>query len=54
MLWLTLIITAVLTTLIVMGANWIKKNPEKHPQLYKQRRTIGAIVYVLLNLGDLL
>jgi hypothetical protein len=50
---LTLALTIVLTTLIVMGANWIKRNKAKYPELYKNRRVIGAIVYVILNLGDL-
>ena len=34
---LTLALTIVLTSLIVMGANWIKRNKEKHPELYKHR-----------------
>jgi hypothetical protein len=51
---LTLALTIVLTTLIVMGSNWIKRNKEKHPELYKSRKIIGSIVYVILNLGDLL
>ena len=49
----TLALTIVLTSLIVMGANWIKKNKEKHPELYKRRRIIGSIIYLILNLGDL-
>jgi hypothetical protein len=51
---MTLVITLVLTSLIVMGANWITKNREKHPELYKRKRIIGSIIYILLNLGDLL
>ena len=50
---LTLALTIVLTTLIVMGANWIKKNKEKYPEIYKNRGVIGSIVYIILNLGDL-
>jgi hypothetical protein len=50
---ITLAITIVLTSLIVMGANWIKKNKEKHPRLYKHKGIIGSIVYLILNLGDL-
>jgi hypothetical protein len=50
---ITMALTIVLTTLIVIGANWIKKNKEKHPELYKSRRIIGSIVYLILNLGDL-
>ena len=50
---LTLALTIVLTSLIVMGANWIKRNKEKHPRLYKSRRIIGSIIYLILNLGDL-
>ena len=50
---LTLALTIVLTSLIVMTANWIKRNKEKHPEIYKRRGIIGSIVYVILNLGDL-
>jgi hypothetical protein len=50
MLWLQLLITAVLTTLIVLGASWIKRNREKHPEIYKRRRVIGSLVYLILNL----
>jgi len=50
---LTFALTIVLTSLIVMGANWIKKNKEKHPELYENRRFIGSIIYLILNLGDL-
>ena len=50
---LTLALTIVLTSLIVIGANWIKKNKEKHPELYKRRGFIGSIIYLILNLGDL-
>jgi hypothetical protein len=47
---LLLLITAVLTTLIVWGASWIKRNREKHPVVYKQRRVIGALVWLILNI----
>ena len=50
MLWLQLIITVVLTSLIVWGASWIKRNREKHPEIYKRRGIIGALVYLILNL----
>jgi len=50
---LTMALTIVLTSLIVMGANWIKRNKEKHPEIYKHRGTIGSIIYLILNLGDL-
>ena len=50
---LTLALTIVLTSLIVMGANWIKRNKEKHSELYKRRGIIGGIIYLILNLGDL-
>lgn len=50
---LTLALTIVLTSLIVMTANWIKRNKEKHPGIYKCRRIIGSIVYFILSLGDL-
>ena len=49
---LTLALTIVLTSLIVMGAHWIKRNKEKHPELYKNRRLIGAVIYVILNVGE--
>jgi hypothetical protein len=41
----------VLTSLIVMGANWIKRNKEKHTKLYKHRRIIRSVIYLILNLG---
>ena len=50
---LTLTLTIVLTSLIVMGANWIKRNKEKHPEIYKHRGIIGSVIYLILNLGDL-
>jgi len=50
---LTLALTIVLTSLIVMGAIWIKKNKEKHPELYQNRGFVGSIIYLILNLGDL-
>jgi hypothetical protein len=50
---LTLALTVVLTAIIVMGANWIKKNRQKHPRLYKSRGVIGALVYLILSSGDL-
>ena len=51
--FLTLALTIVLTSLIVLGANWIKKNREKRPELYKNRSFIGSIIYLILNLGGL-
>jgi len=48
-LMLTLFLTVIITTLIIRGANWIKENREKYPELYKQRGLIGAIIYLLLN-----
>lgn len=50
---LTIALTVALTSLIVMGANWIKKNKEKHPNLYKRKGIIGSVIYLILNLGDL-
>ena len=50
----TLTITIVLTSLIVWGHNWIKRNQKEHPGIYKRRGVIGTVVYVILNLGDLL
>ena len=50
---LTLTLTIVLTSLIVMGAIWIKRNKERHPEIYKHRGIIGSVIYVILNLGDL-
>jgi hypothetical protein len=49
MLWLQLLITAVLTTLIVKGALWIKRHRHAHPGLYKNRSVIGAMVWLILN-----
>ncbi len=53
MLWLTLLITVVLTTLIVWGRSWILKNRETHPELFKYRGAIGMVLYIIFNLGDL-
>ena len=50
MLWLQLIITAVITALIVLAAAWIKRNREKHQEIYKSRGIIGGIIYIVLNL----
>ena len=50
---LTIALTVVLTSLLVMGASWIKKNKEKHPKLYKRKGIIGSVIYLILNLGDL-
>ena len=47
---LALLITIVLTTEIVWGASWIKKNRLRHPEIYKRRGIIGGVLYVLLNL----
>jgi hypothetical protein len=33
-----------------MGAAWIKRSKEKHPEIYKSRRFIGAVIYIILNL----
>lgn len=54
MLWLTLLITVVLTSLIVWVRSWIIKNREKHPGIYEKRGVFGTVLYVILNLGDLL
>lgn len=53
MLWLTLLITVVLTTFIVWGRSWILKNHETHPDLFKHRGAIGMVLYIIFNLGDL-
>ena len=50
---LTLLLTVVLTAIIVWAAHWIKKNREKHPEIYKNRRIIAGAVWFLLNSGDL-
>jgi hypothetical protein len=47
---LLLTITVVITTLIVWGASWIRKNREKHPALYKNRGTIEMVVWLILNI----
>jgi len=52
-LLLTMALTIVLTFLIVRGANWIKRNKEKHPEIYKHRGIVGSVIYLILNLGDL-
>lgn len=50
---LTLLLTVVLTALIVWGARWVKKNKEKHPEIYKNRGILAGAVWLLLNSGDL-
>ncbi len=49
---LTLLLTVVLTALIVWGAHWVKKNKEKHPEIYKNRGILAGAVWLLLNGGD--
>jgi len=49
---LALIITIVLTSLLIWGTNWIKRNKEQHPEIYKGRGVIGTLVYLILNIGD--
>jgi hypothetical protein len=49
---LTLALTIVLTTLIVMTANWIEKNKKKHPELHKRKGLIATMLYVLMNVRD--
>lgn len=50
MLWLTLLITVVLTTLIVLGLNYIHNNKQKNPELYKNRYTVRGFIWLILNL----
>jgi hypothetical protein len=42
----------ILTSLLVWGANWIKRNRVKHPEIYESRGVIGALIYIILNIGD--
>jgi len=49
MFWLTLIVTVILTTLLVKGASWIEKSKATHPGIYKNRRTIYGLVYLLMH-----
>jgi hypothetical protein len=49
---LALTITVVLTFLIVMGYDWIQKSKDTHPEIYKRRGLIGAILFLILNSGD--
>jgi hypothetical protein len=49
---LALVITIFLTSLIVWAAQWIKRNREKHPEVYESRGVIGALIYLVLNIGD--
>lgn len=53
MFWLTLIVTVILTTLLVKGASWIEKSKAAHPGIYKHRRTIYGLIYLLLNFGQI-
>lgn len=49
MIWLTLILTVIITTAIVYGASWIKRHRETRPELYKNRGVIGFIVWLILQ-----
>jgi len=49
---LSLIATVVITTLIVLGARWIEKNKETHPEIYKNRGIIAGVIFFILNSGD--
>lgn len=49
---LSLIATLAITTLIVLGARWIEKNREKHPEIYKNRGVIAGVIFFILNSGD--
>jgi len=51
MFWL-LLITAVVTTLLVLGNRWISRHRETHPELYKNRHTIRFFVWLIFNLGQ--
>lgn len=46
---LLLVITTALTTLIVWGRSWIYRNKEQHPEIFKNRGVIGAVVWLILN-----
>ena len=54
MWWIKLTIllsaTIAITVLILWSVSWIEKNKETHPEIYKRRGIIGALVYVILNL----
>jgi hypothetical protein len=49
MLWIQLLITVIITTLILQGASWIKSHRHTHPALYKNRFAIWSIVWLILN-----
>ncbi len=49
MIWLTLLITVVITSLIVLADRWIGKHKFTHPELYKHRYTFRLLVYMLLQ-----
>lgn len=51
MIWLALIVTVVVISLIVWAWNWILRHKQTHPELYKNRYTIRAIVFVILQMG---
>jgi hypothetical protein len=49
MIWSALILTVIITTAIVYGACWIKRQRQTHPELYKNRGVIGFIVWLILQ-----
>lgn len=50
MILATIILTIIITTAIVWTRNWIIKNRETHPEIYKSRNLLGAVIYIILNL----
>lgn len=49
MIWLTLFITVVITSLIVMADLWIKKQKATRPEIYKLRYAFRVLVCILLQ-----
>jgi hypothetical protein len=45
-----LIVTVIITILLVRGRNWIIRNRETHPEIFKNRGVIGALIWILLNI----
>jgi hypothetical protein len=52
--WLVLLITVVVTTALVLGHQWILRNRKMHPAVYRNRGSLYAVVWVILQIGDII
>jgi len=50
---LLITVTVGVTWLIVWGLSWIEKNKTTYPELYKSKRAIRFVLWLILSSGDL-